>query len=46
MTANAVKRNASANVASPCILTGLVFDETGDRVSPSHAIKDSVRYRY
>ncbi len=28
------------------LLTGLVFDETGDRLSPSHAIKAGRRYRY
>ncbi len=28
------------------LLTGLLFDETGDRLSPSHASKNGCRYRY
>ena len=34
-------RNGSAS-----ILAGLLYDETGDRLSPSHAIKKGIRYRY
>lgn len=28
------------------VLAGLLYDETGDRLSPSHASKNGVRYRY
>src|SRR5262245_36642473 len=28
------------------LLTGLIYDETGDRLSPSHAVKNNKRYRY
>ena len=28
------------------LLTGLLFDETGDRLSPSHAVRSGRRYRY
>lgn len=28
------------------VLAGLLYDETGDRLSPSHANKNGVRYRY
>jgi site-specific DNA recombinase len=28
------------------ILTGLLFDDAGNRMSPSHSCKDGVRYRY
>jgi|GEM_PF-410998 len=28
------------------LLTGLLFDETGDRLTPSHATKNGRRYRY
>ena len=31
---------------STSILAGLLYDETGDRLSPSHAIKKGIRYRY
>ena len=34
---NTVARRAPKNLSSPCILTGLVFDETGDRLTPSSA---------
>jgi hypothetical protein len=30
----------------PSLLTGLVYDATGDRLVPSHAVKDGKRYRY
>src|SRR5690606_30022545 len=30
----------------PSLLTGLIFDEAGDRLSPSHAVKQGRRYRY
>jgi DNA invertase Pin-like site-specific DNA recombinase len=43
---NTVARRAPKNLNSPCILTGLVFDETGDRLTPSHAVKAGVRYHY
>ena len=46
LSGNAVDRHASKNTGSPCILTGLVFDETGDRLTPSHAVKAGVRYFY
>ena len=31
---------------SGSLLSGLLYDETGDRLSPSHAIKNGIRYRY
>ncbi len=46
IASNAVERCSSSNTDSPSILTGLIFDETGDRLSPSHAVKEGVRYRY
>ncbi len=45
-TANRQPRQSKTNGKSTCILTGLLFDETGDRLSPTHATKDGVRYRY
>src|SRR5262245_41148534 len=33
-------------VASPALLKGLIFDGAGNRMSPSHAVKRGVRYRY
>jgi len=46
VASNAVDRQSATNTIAPSILAGLIFDETGDRLSPSHAIKDGIRYRY
>ena len=32
--------------SSPHLLTGLLFDSAGNRMSPSHTVKKGVRYRY
>ena len=46
LAANRQGHRARANVAHPCLLAGLVFDEQGGRLTPSHAQKESLRYRY
>ena len=33
-------------VSQPSLLTGLLIDERGERLSPSHAVKQGRRYRY
>jgi hypothetical protein len=43
---NAVKRRAGANAASASLLTGLLRDENGRLLKPSHASKSGRRYRY
>lgn len=40
-----VRRNGT-NVRNRHLLTGLLFDETGDRLSPAFTVKDGKRYRY
>ena len=40
------QRTSATNHASGSLLAGLLFDETGDRLTPSQAIKDGRRYRY
>src|ERR1700721_1023384 len=40
-TTRSTMRNASDH-----LLTGLLFDDTGHRMSPTHATKTGVRYRY
>ena len=42
------KRGAPAqgSNASASFLAGLLYDEIGDRLSPSHAVKNGIRYRY
>jgi len=36
----------SSSHSADSMLSGLVFDETGDRLTPSHAVKRGSRYRY
>jgi site-specific DNA recombinase len=43
---NGPGRGRASNAAEPSLLTGLVYDEIGDRLSPSHAVKKGRRYRY
>ncbi|MCG8405199.1 MAG: recombinase family protein, partial [Phycisphaerales bacterium] len=43
---NAVVRRTGSNAKSASLLKGLIFDETGDVLSPSHAAKNGRRYRY
>ncbi len=43
---NTNERFSKTNIKSASILTGLIFDESGDRLSPVHAMKNGVRYRY
>jgi hypothetical protein len=46
LAGNAAARYASTNAKAPSLLTGLVADETGDRLLPTHANKKGRRYRY
>ena len=46
LAANAVRRKRVDNTADASQLTGFLFDETGDRLSPSHVTKQGKRYRY
>jgi DNA invertase Pin-like site-specific DNA recombinase len=43
---NAVKRRCGANTASASLLAGLLRDENGGLLKPSHATKSGRRYRY
>ncbi len=46
LASNAAKRSCGTNANSPSLLTGLAFDETGDKLCPTHARKNGRRYRY
>ena len=35
-----------ARAKHPSLLTGMVFDETGERLTPTYAVKKGTRYRY
>ncbi|MCH8203166.1 MAG: hypothetical protein IH996_08675 [Proteobacteria bacterium] len=43
---NAVDRRTATNARSPSLLSGLLRDENGGRLVPSHACKTGKRYRY
>jgi site-specific DNA recombinase len=45
LAANAVARKVRLK-GSPAILTGRIFDDRGNRMSPTHSNKRGVRYRY
>jgi len=46
LEANASTRTQSTNIQDINLLTGLLFDERGDRLSPTHTKKNGKRYRY
>ncbi len=46
MKSNQQGHRTRANSSQPSLLTGLVFDESGHRLTPSHAQKGARRYRY
>src|SRR5207253_1120801 len=43
---NAVERGTGVRVKNPSLLTGLLFDSEGYRMTPTHAVKKGTRYRY
>jgi site-specific DNA recombinase len=43
---NRVARATGTHANHPSLLTGLVFDQAGERLTPTHAVKKSTRYRY
>src|SRR6202045_4277993 len=46
LAANRVERATGARASHPSLLTGMVFDETGERLTPTYAVKKGTRYRY
>ena len=46
LAANRVDRATGARTKTPSLLAGMVFDETGERLTPTHAVKKGARYRY
>jgi site-specific DNA recombinase len=43
---NRVDRATGAAAKYPSLLAGLAFDESGERLTPTHAVKKGTRYRY
>ena len=46
LRANRVEQSTGARARQPSLLAGLIFDDGGERMSPSHANKKGTRYRY
>ena len=46
LAGNAAQRNAGGRAAQPSLLAGTLFDGDGNRMTPSHAVKQGTRYRY
>ncbi|ODS00016.1 resolvase [Methyloceanibacter superfactus] len=43
---NRVDRTTGADAKYPSLLAGLAFDDSGERLTPTHAVKRGTRYRY
>ena len=43
---NRVARATGVNTKEPSLLTGVLFDETGERLTPTWSVKKGTRYRY
>jgi site-specific DNA recombinase len=46
LASNAAERNVGGRAAQPSLLAGMLFDGDGNRMTPSHAVKQGTRYRY
>jgi DNA invertase Pin-like site-specific DNA recombinase len=46
MSENVRARRHGTNASAPSLLRGLLYDEEGNRFTPSHAVKRGKRYRY
>jgi site-specific DNA recombinase len=46
LTENRVNRATGSDAKHPSLLAGMLFDENGERLTPTHAIKKGTRYRY
>jgi site-specific DNA recombinase len=43
---NRIARANGVNAKQPSLLTGMIFDEAGDRLTPTWSVKKGTRYRY
>ncbi len=46
LTENRVERANGSAASNPSPLAGLLYDDQGNRMTPSHAVKNGKRYRY
>src|SRR5271166_354125 len=46
LAANRRERSLAMGAEAPSLLSGLIFDSDGNRLTPTHAVKKGKRYRY
>lgn len=46
LAANRFERETGGQAAEPSLLAGLIYDDAGERMTPTHANKKGTRYRY
>jgi DNA invertase Pin-like site-specific DNA recombinase len=46
LAANRVARKTGTKATAPSLLAGLIYDDVGERMTPTHANKKGTRYRY
>ena len=46
LAANNAERNSGTHTRQPSLLAGMLFDGDGNRMTPTHATKNGMRYRY
>jgi site-specific DNA recombinase len=46
LAANTAARNSGTLTRQSSLLAGMLFDDDGNRMTPSHAVKQGTRYRY
>ena len=46
LAANTAARHFGTRTRQPSLLAGMLFDDDGNRMTPSHAVKQGTRYRY
>jgi site-specific DNA recombinase len=46
LASNTAERNSGARTRQPSLLTSMLFDRDGNRMTPSHAVRNGTRYRY
>jgi site-specific DNA recombinase len=46
LAGNTAQRNSGTRSRQPSLLTGMLFDCSGNSMTPTHAVKNGTRYRY
>jgi len=46
LESNRMAQKMGSGARNPSLLAGILYDDRGDRMSPSHAVKKGARYRY